>query len=161
MGGPLASKHILNTILPISGPPYCSMKAAFVLVFTSTIRTGCVDCQMMCSPKGTPRLQSGEGSKPQRVGSRAAAPVPRPPVSQLKLEFPVDLDRNAVREFGKPDGGARMLAVLRTQQLVEEIRCAVDHLRHPVESRCHIDHSHEPHDTLDAFELAKLLFEAG
>src|SRR5262249_61552547 len=45
--------------------------------------------------------------------------------------------------------------------LVEEIRRAVDYLRHPVEPRCHIDHSHEPHDTLDAFELAELLFEAG
>jgi hypothetical protein len=62
--------------------------------------------------------------------------------SRSKLEFPVDLDRNTVREFGKPDSGARMLAVLRAQQLVEEVRCPIDHLRHPVEPWSHIDHSH-------------------
>src|SRR5262245_42381889 len=79
--------------------------------------------------------------------------------SRLKLEFPVDLDRNAVREFGKPDGGACMLAVLRTQQLVEEIRRAVDNLWHPVESWCHIDHSHEPHDELGAFVRTSYILE--
>ena len=113
---------------------------------------------MVCSPKGLPSLPSGKGSKPPRV---RITRCPKTSRSRMKLKFPVDLDRNAVREFGKPDGGARVLAVLRTQQLVEEIRRAVDHLRHPVESRCHIDHSHEPHDTLDAFEFAQLLFEAG
>ena len=55
-------------------------------------------------------------------------------LSSLKQELG-DLDRDAVRQFRHPDRRARMLAVLGTQQLVEEIRRAVDHLRHPVESR--------------------------
>ena len=42
--------------------------------------------------------------------------LPKTSRSRMKLKFPVDLDRDAVREFGKPDGGARVLAVLRTQQ---------------------------------------------
>src|SRR6266849_9172929 len=50
-----------------------------------------------------------------------------------QLEFPVDLDGNAVRQLGKPDRRARVLAILRTEELVEEIRCPIDHLRHAIE----------------------------
>src|SRR5215831_12241614 len=77
-----------------------------------------------------------------------------------QLEFAVDLDRDAVRELGEPDRGTGMFPVLRPEQLVEEIRRAVDHLRHAVEAGGRVDHSKQSHHPLHAVEVAELLLEA-
>jgi hypothetical protein len=86
---------------------------------------------------------------------------PRSGISGLQLELAVDLDRNAVWQFGHADCGARVLAGLRAEQLVKEIRGAIDDLRHAVESRRDIDHSEQPHHALDAVEIAELRLQAG
>src|SRR5271166_5869810 len=81
-------------------------------------------------------------------------------LSFTQLEFPVDLDCNPVRKLGHPDRRARVLAVLRTEQLVEEVRCPVDHLRHPIKpGRC-IDHAEQSHDAFDPIEITELRLEA-
>src|SRR5262249_50709767 len=79
---------------------------------------------------------------------------------RAQLELAVDLDGNAVRQLGQTNSGARVLAALRAEELVEEVGGAVDHLGHAVEAGRHVDHAHQSHDALDAVELAQLLLEA-
>ena len=59
---------------------------------------------------------------------------------EFQLEFAIDLHRYAVGQFCHTYRCACMLTGLRSEQLVEEIRRAVDDFRHAVKSRRDIDH---------------------
>ena len=64
-------------------------------------------------------------------------------------------------QFGETDCRAGMLAHFRPEQLVEEIGCSVDYLRHAVEAGRGVDHAEQPYQPLDAIEIAELGLEAG
>ena len=124
--------------------------------FPNPNRTGCVVVGPMVFVSGHGRdlpalpgvKHSGKVGKDVTIeeGYATSRAVALSILASLKAELG-DLDRvkRLVRLFGETDCRPGMLAHFRSKQLVEEIGCSIDDLRHAIEAGRRVDHAEQPH----------------